>query len=74
MNQFILSPKKSRRNKPTIKVGQVIETVHGKITILEYVNRSRVQIKFADQSVRPNPQWVAVRWIRKNEIELEGKP
>ena len=73
MSEFILSPKKSRRNKPTIKVGQKIETVHGKITILQYVNRSRAQIEFADQSVQPNPQWVTVRAIRKIEIKDKQK-
>jgi len=71
-NEFILSPKKSRRNKPTIEVGQFINTIHGEIIVLQYVNRTRVKIQYADRSIQPNPQWVTVQSIRK--IEIKAKP
>lgn len=71
MSEFILSPKKSRRNKPTIKVDDEIETIHGKITVREYGNNSNVLVFFAEESVKPNPQWHTVAWIRRNEIKPE---
>lgn len=73
MSEFLIKPRKSPMSKPTVKVGQVILTTHGNITILEYVNNKRVQIKFADEYIKPNPEWVTVRAIRKIEIKPKGK-
>lgn len=73
MSDFQIKPRKSKQNKPTIKVDDEIETVHGKITVREYGNNSNVLVFFADESVQPNPQWHTVAWIRRNEIKGESK-
>lgn len=71
MNSFRLGPRKSRKCKPTIKEGDVIKTIHGDITVLSYGNNTNVQIEFADKFIKPNPEWVTVRAIRKMQIKPE---
>jgi len=74
MSEFIIKPrKKIKKNKPTIKEGQVIKTIHGDITVLTYANNANVLIEFADKTVQPNPQYHTVAWIRRNEIKPDGK-
>jgi len=72
MSDFIIKPrKKIKRNKPTIKVGQVIKTIHGDITVLTYSNNTNVLVEFSDKTVEPNPQYHTVAWIRRNEIKAD---
>lgn len=69
MSDFKLRLRKCKRNSPTIKEGDVFQTVHGEITVLTYANNTNVQIEFADENVKPNPQHVNVAWIRRNQIK-----